>query len=308
MMPFDALRRFFAPPAPQPAGLDALVRAEAAAFASWLDARKAAGADAIERVDSAMEAEKAARTDAEPPAELLSQCAAFVGERLRESHGGAWQEDARFGLVLAAPGGIGHAMAFPLAMAEKKWELGAKLKLAQFFANLPAGFERERTRSGYAANARALSREEVAARVTATPAGRETWFAQASAEAFRTFWRARFGADVALSLQGVREAERLLRSQFLLLTLREETLVQMGFFAGEVARGLYQGEWDFAEARAGSDPARCALRWPELPLYPVGRTLRVLTERPEKEALDDFIRTVPSARSELRKRTQEKPE
>lgn len=296
-MPFRAIMRWFSsPPAlPQAAdsSLDAHVRAEAAAFAGRLATRDVAAVDAL------IERERA-KHQGEPPQELLSQCAAFLGERLREAHGGAWREDDRFGVALAGAGGIAHGMAFPLAMAEKKWELGEKLKLAQFFANLPAGFERERVRSGYG-DGRALTRWEIAERVAGVEPGRETWMAQASAEAFRAFWRARFGAEVALSLQGLREAERLLRSQFLMLTLREETLVQLGFFAGEIARGLYGGEWDFAEARTTRDPARCAMRWPELPLYPIGRTFKLLTERPEGEALDDFVRLVPSARRELRK-------
>ncbi|MDK2970606.1 MAG: hypothetical protein PWP23_361 [Candidatus Sumerlaeota bacterium] len=302
-MPLQRLKALFARQrSPQPEeGLDAEVRDGAARFAAW-----AAGVTkqpcpvAWEGLAAGEQALEALRREA--PADGLgeqaaSDAAAFFGEATREQLGGTWREDALLGVVLAGVGGVEAARLIPMALVEKKWELGGGLSLALFFTSIEERLVRER-----AFRARwQLPGQSAAQLITQTPPGRELVAARELTERFNAWWKARFGMPPALSLQGVRELERFLRSQFFLIMLEEDRLAEAGVFLGEVGRGLFQGEWDFAEARGPEGTARVALRWPELPYYPVGRVLRLVTERPEGEALDEYLRLIPSARTEIRK-------
>src|SRR5690606_24158744 len=189
----------------------------------------------------------------------------------------------------------------PLAMAEKTWELRENLSLAQFIENLPARLDQERRWLTYQVGNRPSS-EEIARDLAETSAGRELAKAQEYVRNFGDWWKTRFGFPLPLTLQGVRELERFIRSQFFLFSLHEETLAQFGFFIGEVGRGLFEGEWNFDELREGGHPSRVALAWPELSYYPIGRIYKMFTERQESDALDEYLRLIPSARHELRTR------
>lgn len=299
------------PPSRKPTGLEEEIAESAALFAEWL--RKSGASDtrpgpgAVHQVESALE-----RFRQETPLEesrreqILSDAAAFLGESIREAHGGAWKEDPVFGVVLQSPGGIPNALARPLAMAGKKWELGNELSLARFFETLPGRLEQERRFAGLS-QGRTDGLDELARQLADCHEPRET-LAQARelASRFQETWKARFGVPPSLTLQGVRETERFLRSQFFLFTAGVESLLLAGFFVGEVARGLFQGEWTFEEVRANGDPWRAALRWPELCYYPAGRVMKLVVEQPEAEAFDEYIRLVPSARSELRKQARDR--
>jgi hypothetical protein len=255
-----------------------------------------------EALDAYLEAErKKAAPPGTPPEGLLSPAAAWLGEAVRGRHGGHWREHPVFGLVLEQPGNFRNFIFLPLQTVLKKWELRGDLSIARFLENLEQRFQAEERLVAYHNHTGRTAKEYVRLLSGAADRGEAVLVAKTEAQQFQRFWKERFGADLALSLTGVREAERFLRSQFFLITLRYETFVQMGFFVGEAARGLFEGQWDFREAAAENDPARAALAWPELSYYPVGRVLRLLTEQPETETLDEYIRLIPSARNELRK-------
>ena len=286
------------------ADLDEMIRHGAERFAQWLAEQTGRNAPiapkSAEILDEAIEkARRAENATGEISHQLASDCASFIGEVIRTRHGGEWEEDGLLGLVLRGPGGMPGAAAVPLAIAEKKWELGAQLNVARFFETLPDRFEKERRYSGYHAAPGPPPREIAGQLLQGDDAGAA---ASRAAGEFQAFWKQRFGIALPLSLQGVRESERFLRSHFFLFALHEETLVQMGLFLGEAGRGLFQGQWDFSELAGSHDPARAALVWPELPYYPVGRVYKLLIERPESASLDEYLRLIPSAREELRKR------
>lgn len=301
-MPLQRLKTFFARqhPATPAASLDAELREGAARFAAWAeDVTKQPCPVAWEGLATGEQALEILRREAPDglSEQAASDAAAFFGEAARAQLGGTWREDALLGVVLAAVGNVEAARLVPMALVEKKWELAASLSLARFFASIDERLVRER-----AFRVRWQPPGPSAAQLIAqTPQGRELVTARELTERFNAWWKARFGMPPALSLQGVRELERFLRSQFFLVMLEEDRLAEAGVFLGEVGRGLFQGEWDFAEARGPDGTARVALLWPELPYYPVGRVLRLVTERPEGEALDEYLRLIPSARAEMRK-------
>jgi hypothetical protein len=303
-MPLALLRKLLGLRPPAGENTDP-VRAAAERFQAWARGRapQAATHDdspaaACALVDAALEAARPSPPGA-PPEALAADAAAFLGESVRRAHGGAWREDPFLGFVVSGVGGHAHLSLLPLAMVEKKWELGAGLRLDRFAATLP---ERLTRRAAHAAPDLPPPAELIL-----DPGRGALAVASDLASHFREDWRARFRAAPPLSLAGVREAERFLRSQFFLCGIDEAFVLRLGGFVGEVARGLYQGEWSADEARATGAPERLALVHPELPLYPVGRCLRLWHAKPEGEALDEFIRVIPSARSELRRRQPSAP-
>lgn len=217
-----------------------------------------------------------------------SDAAAWLGQTLRPIHGGRWAEHGHLGLGLADLGDVAGVWAFPLAMVRKKWELAAGLSLAGFVDRLPARLDHERRFAAELAAPRADDRRLIEA-VAARP----------STDAFAGWWRARHGQPLPRNLVGLREVDRFLRTHFLVHALRHETLVDLGVLMGELARGLFKGEWSFDEARATGDATRMAVRWPELDLYPVGRVYKLLVEQPESQTLDEYVRSVPAARRAL---------
>lgn len=281
------------------APLGDLIAAGAARFE-----RQLADADQPD-IDAFLRHERAAaeRPADGPPRQIASDAACLVGERVRAEHGGEWREHHLLGVALVGVGGIPGAAFAPLRLVEKRWEIGDGLSVARFVESIPARLEAERAFK--ASDDRRWTLRDALGKMSGAKAGTEqqtaTWFAQR----FRQRWFARHKAALPLSLQGVREAEAYLRSQFFLLFLDDFELATMGFFLGEVTRGLFQGEWTFDEALRREDATRAALAWPELPYYPVGKVFKMLTEQPEDGAFDEYVRLVPSARSELRKQAEE---
>ncbi len=216
---------------------------------------------------------------------LLADLAAFLGEAVREEHGGDWRDAPLHGPVVQGLGDIPQAVYHPLALAEKKAADRSRFSLAGFHATLPRRLEAEATKP----------QPTPASSATGGPPAA---VARDASEQLRAFWNQRFRVTLPLSLTGVRELDGFLRSHYFISLLPESFLFNAGCLVGEVARGLFGGEWAWNEHPR---PDRIALRWPELDYYPVGRIYKMMTARPEGEPLDEYIRLVPSARAELRK-------
>lgn len=259
-----------------------------------------AGADRFARaaksrgfsLDAAVE--DAGRAPDDQRERLLSDAASHIGEHVRAIAGGEWIEDEAWGVTLGGIGGIASGRFFPLPTIEKKIALGARFSLDAFLATLPARLEAER------AKAHPCGEAPQDAEWIGKSGADALDFVAAQEQAFRAFWRQRFGGELPLSLLGMRELDGFLRSHYLLSFIEDTRLVQAGFAIGEVGRGLFGGEWDF---RAATSIEKVALRFPELDYYPVGRIMKMMTERPEGSPLDEYLRVIPSARAELRKKS-----
>ncbi len=222
-----------------------------------------------------------------PSEAMLEDAAAWLGEGARRGFGGYWQVDAVLGPVVGNLGGVGCLRLRPLDAARKKWELRGGLSLATFGGRLSARIEAERRLPAVGLPAAS----GIASRYGQDPAGTAAMCARVLGED----WKRRFGGDLPVNLRSVRELDRWMRTQYLVCGSVEEEWLCAGFLVGEVARGLFGGEW------VGSgDPVRASLRHPELDLKPVGRVYRMLTELPEGEPLEDYVRVLPAARRELR--------
>ncbi len=309
-MPLKLLKYLFgaceAPP-PSEAHPDMLA-ASADRFARWLAKRLnrdevPCTPESIALLDPAIEEIKETLVGVPSlPESLASDCAAFIGEAIRHQWGGRWGDHPLFGLSLHECGWLGTVVLNPLGMVHKKWELGSKLSLARFVETFPDRLAEEARQSLYRER-QVPGLGEIAHDLNGVDCVETMIRARRFAGEFQFFWKSRFHADLPLSLVGTREVERFLRGQFFLLTLHAETLVHMGFYVGEVGRELFGGEWDFAPAILDRDPTRVALKWPELDYYPVGKVFKLLTEQPENEALDEYLRLIPSARQQLRDQT-----
>ncbi len=289
------LKRFFKeltlsrPPAdsePKPTALEEEIQAEARVFERTLMLDRPATEGDIDTRISALTKDDFTDT-------FLSGLAAWTGERLRTKHGGSWSEDSAHGLVLSGVLGVAHVRAFPLAIAIHKTAKSDTFSIQTFMNNVDEGLRREKAFTEYHSSAPSALDGHGFENTPTT--------ARELAESFRSFWLMRFGRPLPPSLHGVRQMDSFLRSQYLFATVRDETIAQSGFFLGEVARSLFQGEWDFTKARETGAAKDAALCWPEIDLYPIGRIYKMLTERPDADPLDEYIRLIPSARSELRK-------
>ena len=121
------------------------VEGAAQRYAEWLSrARNRTIAPGMAALDDAEESISELLALPEPPAQALSDAAAFLGESLRAEAGGAWSEDARWGLVLAGVGGVRCFRFRPLEVVEKKRELGAGFSLAKVLHLLPERITKER--------------------------------------------------------------------------------------------------------------------------------------------------------------------
>jgi hypothetical protein len=166
-------------------------------------------------------------------------------------------------------------------VVEEKWARPEAFSLAQFLDSLEKRIEAEQ---------KLPTSDPIPLRIhPGTP--------QEQSEAFRTYWRARHGQTIPVSLLGIRELDRFLRTHYLASFLDDSRLVEAGFYLGEVARGLYPAPWVL---EGFTDVNRVALRYPELDYYPIGRIWKMMTERPRGEPLDEYVRLIPSARKELR--------
>lgn len=221
---------------------------------------------------------------------FLESVTAAIGELAIERHGGQWHDDPVAGIVVERLGGVEGLRLHPEAVVARCIGPGTAFDLAQFFESLEPRIDAERAavpvRSSPAMDWDLL-RKEAANEQAALEADR-----------FRAAWRVRFRQELPFTLLGVRELDQFLRSHFLVSRFPESEWARAGFFLGEVGRGLFGGDWELANARA---PHEAALHFPELDYLPIGRIYRMMTERPTGDPLDEYLRLIPSARSELRK-------
>lgn len=233
---------------------------------------------------------------------LLSDAAAFLGEALRRSHPPAqWEEDGLYGPVVTGFEGIQEGRLLPLPLAQRKVAGGAAFSLPEFAASLSRRLAAERE----APRDSPPTAQAIADRLRGLHGADAQVGARREAESFREFWKFRQRADLPLTLLGVREVERWLRTHQVANFLSEGRMAQAGFFVGEVGRGLFGGEWDFAVLTTVD---RAALRFPELDYLPVGRIYRLMVEGAAPQPLDEYLRLIPSARRELARQREGKDE
>jgi hypothetical protein len=223
------------------------------------------------------------------PEEAIGDAIAWLGEFVRMEHGGRWETDPDEGPHLVGVGSLPTRRFFPLAVLEKKQELRDRFAVMKFLNALDSRLEKESARAplGVVLPAWGELRSQPPNEVALDAANR-----------WRAAWKQHFGADLPFTLTGVREMDGFLRSQYLISILSADDKVAAGFFLGEVTRGLFGGEWSLSEASAAHE---AALHFPEIDYYPIGKVFKVLAERPEDQQLDEYVRLLPSARSELRK-------
>ncbi|MEQ8822430.1 MAG: hypothetical protein RLY93_19520 [Sumerlaeia bacterium] len=315
-MPLKFLKNLFGKsPSPdaEPADLPSLMARDAQRFAAWVsertgEANVTVGAESVALAEKALEqAREEAKGKLETPdpealrgalpENLASDAAAFFGEAACLAHGGLWIEHGLMGLVLGEFGSIYNGHLVPLAMVQKKWELGPELSLSRFYATLPERIDLESQSLDYHQTP-ALDPKEMGKEILMTGLQDPNAPGVELTQEFQKFWKSRFKADLPVSLQGVREVDRFLRSHFFLYALHEETLIQAGFFLGEVGRGLYEGAWHMDNVADGNNPLKAELVWPEITYYPVGKIYKFMTER-EEQTLDEYLRLVPSARKAM---------
>ena len=284
----------------QASGLSGMIHEASARFAGWVEISTRSSVDSTRHsliaADDALE--RAAKDQEELPEALAADAASFVGEVARHEWSGQWREDDRFGLVLRGLGQVPGAKLMPLALVEKRWNSPGRFSLAGFFHALPGRLEAEKK----FAEVESASLDSLMDRVRERSGKEANEAANRIAAEFRGHWKQLHGVDIPLSLTGVRELDGFLRSHYYINCVTDGTLASAGFFIGEVGRGLFQGEWNFEGLE---QIERAALRYPELDYYPVGRIFKMMTERPEGETLDEYIRLIPSARKELRPRTSD---
>ncbi|MCC5874693.1 MAG: hypothetical protein JJU11_00605 [Candidatus Sumerlaeia bacterium] len=231
-------------------------------------------------------------SDGTLPVGLASDAACAFGEVLREQLGGEWRISDLHGPVIAAPGGVAHGRLVPLAAIERKALHPREYSLEELAGSLRERLDAEEKISPWPGGTAldAFTPLQGKSNAEALEA------AHAMAQDFRAQWAARLGSPVALSLMGVRQLDRFLRTHFIACFLEEGDLVRAGVFLGEVGRGLFGGSWDFTQ---GEEPDLAPLKFPELDYFPVGRIFKMMTERPDGEPLDEYLRLIPSARREL---------
>lgn len=272
-------------------GTDALdsraIEAIRHAFDNWLSQKLGytmlLGLDGLAPLDHLFDA----WPESSPPKGVLEHGAIWLGECVREGYGGTWKEDPIFGVVVCDFAQVPGLRFRAHDAMQKKWELRKGFSLAAFANKLLDRIEGERGLSV----SDLPSPQAIAEMCSADPAGA----AALCARALSLDWKSRFGAELPLSLRGVRELDRWLRTHYLVCGVTEAEMLCAGLFVGEVARGLFGGEWS-----PDPDPVRTALRFPELDYKPVGRIFKMMTELPEREPLEDYVRVIPSARRELR--------
>jgi hypothetical protein len=264
---------------------------EAGTFLDWAR-RTLPGGDStgIAFLDHALSSDK---LPADPPEHLISNAAAALGMEWRQRLGGEWAPDPLAGLVLRAPRGLDACSLVPLAAVERKLRQRGRFSLAELTESLERRLDAEAGRTPWPGVVGAQFCQSLKG-LTGTPAQEA---AHQFAEDFRDKWKESVGASLPFSLVGVREVDRYLRTQYYVRFMSEGNLALAGFFVGEVARGLFSGAWNFENLPAIED---AALRWPEIDYHPVGRIYKMMSTWPDGEALDEYVRLVPSARAELR--------
>lgn len=261
----------------------------------WLaDRGVARGGDLPARLDEAFAWPRAVKSALPLDPEVL-HAAAALGEYVRRVFGGRWvaaEETFYAEPHVAEFGGLSAGKFFPLPLLEAAWLARQGNFLESFCGALPARLSAERERLERAGSLEAPWKDHGGAEGPVALS-----VASESAQAFRLWMDQSTGAGkIPLSLVGVREIDRFLRSHYCVNCLEEDALVGAGFFLGETARGLFGGTWSLKETPPWD---RAALVWPELPYYPVGRVFKMLTQRPLGDPLDEYIRIIPSARKAL---------
>lgn len=281
-------------------GLAAVSRQAAGRFSRWASQQvgRAVPEDGPAGLEAADEALNALiSTQAEPGGAAAADAAAFLGEAARVRWPEAqWQDHPLYGPIVTGIGGLDHGKLLPEALVVAKWREKEKFRLPGFFASL----EKRCAEEGRLFPMKAPTPGEILEVVCGTAGTGAQQAALQQAEAFRARWKERHrGMELPLSLIGVRQLDAFLRSHYAANFLPDGALVQAGFYVGEVARGLFEGQWDL---EAPSTIDRAALCWPELAYYPVGRVYKMMTSWPEGDPLDEYVRLVPAARKELRGR------
>jgi hypothetical protein len=256
-------------------------------FAQWSTGEAAVKIDDLDRIDQAINEKRITQGEGEMSEAFASEFASYLGELARQHFGGQWTEDPRFGYCLCDFSEMKPGRFFPLSLAEIKWESGESFKLTTFFKTLEKRLEAEKNKSV----GESVCEEDFLNNT-------EGNIGQKGTEQFRAFWKDRFGVNLPITLLGVREVDGFLRSHYIACFLTDFQLITAGFFIGEVARGLFEGEW--IKEKAGTIE-KTALRFPELDYYPIGRIFKMMTEHPAGDPLDEYIRLIPSARRELQK-------
>ncbi|CAN5278802.1 hypothetical protein BH09SUM1_BH09SUM1_32880 [soil metagenome] len=282
-------------PEPDPVfSVDKNLERSAKRFEEWVTAHPTALDPAEQnfgrRMDRALESIRGSDADAALPNQIANDAAAYLGEALRKDYPEAvWREDEMYGLHLANLANMPHARFLALHATQKKWELRDKLSLAKFLESAPARIEAESKLPHLSQTSDIKWQGRIGEEARSA--------AEHHAQAFRKYWSDRHQSELPPTLLGVREMDKFLRSNYLLNFLGEEQLIAAGFFLGEVARGLFGGHWDFSRS---SNRINAALVYPELEFYPVGRIFKMMTEQPEGEPLDEYVRLIPSARKAVR--------
>ncbi len=224
------------------------------------------------------------------PLPLVENTAAFIGERFIKKFGGEWAEDETYGMIISSFQGKDSGFD-PFALSERAWEIGERNFLGSFFSAVPKRLSHEKKIRPEWTEAQKKFREILNGKEL------DNGSIVRIIEVFRDNWEACFGRELPLSLIGLKELDKYLQSHYILNFLSIEELIAAGLYTGEIGRQLFGGEWIIPESKRSD---RIALRYPELDYFPVGRIFKMMTEKPEKEPLDEYIRLIPSARKELR--------
>lgn len=229
--------------------------------------------------------------------QTINGVASYLGVLVQKHFGGRWREHEVLGISLCTLKGIDGLCFSPRHLVEKKWALRKNLSIERILASIPkhvAGVEQDR--QNYPFNSAGLESFLQKLQEEKTPlAVRCSLIAQE----LSTHWGERFGKPLPRSLVGVRELDLFLKGQFFVFSCDHHFLFRMGVFLGEVARGLYGGEWGIEKEEAVT---ALKLRYQELALSPVGKIYKTLSKQTEGETLEEYLLLVPSAREELRKR------
>jgi len=227
----------------------------------------------------------------------ISNASAYLGELVIEKFDGEWIDDHLFGYVVENIGDSNNLSFSPSHLIQFFLTSKGKVSLSRILGSLPERIKQSK---------------KIEEKILASWGALDHFF-------FARLWNEKkaltpsilckqlqddfekaFDRKLVLSLEGVKELERYLRSQFFFCELTEDFLYRAGFFVGEVARQLFQGTWKF-DQDTELETSRFVLQYPEISYYPVGRVFKFLVTQPMDEHLDEYIRLIPSARKEMAK-------
>ncbi|MGF1572023.1 MAG: hypothetical protein ACFCU1_03035 [Sumerlaeia bacterium] len=236
-------------------------------------------------------------TDQEQRTRTLNAAASYLGILVQGHFQGEWCEHEIFGICLNQLKGIEGLVFSPKHLVEKKSALREELSLERILGSLPRrieAVESDRSRFPY----ESTSAEELLTRYSDSSTPLAVRFSLIAQE-FTAHWEQRFRKPLTRSLVGAKELDIFLKSQYFVFSCDHLLLQHMGIFIGEIARGLYGGQWTLESTSGVSD---LKLVYPELALSPLGKIYKTLSKQAEDESLEEYLRLIPSAREELRKR------